>query len=43
MASVANINDVLEGDVALVECVDRLFLNAYVPGLQVAGQVVRFL
>ena len=44
MASVANINDVLEGHVALeVECVDRLILNAYVPGLQVPGQVVRFL
>jgi hypothetical protein len=44
MADVANINDVLEGHVALeVECVDRLYLNAYVPGLQVGGQVVRFL
>ena len=40
----ANINDVLEGHVALeVQCVDRLVLNAYVPGLQVPGQVVRFL
>jgi hypothetical protein len=44
MASVANINDVLEGHVALeIECVDRLHLNAYVPNLQVGGQVVRFL
>jgi hypothetical protein len=44
MASVANINDVIEGHVALeVECVDRLLLNAYVPGLQVPGQVVGFL
>ena len=44
MASVANINDVLEGHVALeIECVDRLLLNAYVPQLQVPGQVVRFL
>jgi hypothetical protein len=44
MASVANINDVLEGHVALeIECVDRLYLNAYVPNLQVGGQVVRFL
>jgi hypothetical protein len=44
MASVANINDVLEGHVALeLECVDRLYLNAYVPNLQVGGQVVRFL
>jgi hypothetical protein len=40
MVSVANINDVLEGHVALeVECVDRLYLNAYVPNLQVGGQV----
>ena len=40
----ANINDVLEGHVALeIECVDRLLLNAYVPGLQVPGQLVRFL
>jgi hypothetical protein len=30
MASMANINDVLEGQVALeIECVDRLYLNAY--------------
>lgn len=44
MANVANINDVLEGHVALeIECVDRLYLNAYVPNLQVGGQVVRFL
>jgi len=41
---VVNINDVLEGHVALeVECIDRLYLNAYVPNLQVGGQVVRFL
>jgi hypothetical protein len=38
-----NINDVLEGHVALtVDCVDRLYLNAYVPNLQVGGQVERF-
>jgi hypothetical protein len=44
MASAANINDVIEGHVALeVECVDRLLLNAYVPNLQVGGQVVRFI
>ncbi|HEY2651887.1 MAG TPA: hypothetical protein VGI50_08200 [Solirubrobacteraceae bacterium] len=44
MASVTNINDVLEGHVALeIDCVDRLLLNAYVPALQVPGQVVRFL
>jgi hypothetical protein len=39
-----NINDVLQGHVSLdVDCVDRLYLNAYVPTLQVAGQVVSFL
>src|SRR5712692_9689393 len=41
--SVVNINDVLDSHVALeVECVDRLYLNAYVPNLQVGGQVERF-
>jgi hypothetical protein len=44
MADVANINDVLKGHVALeIECVDRLYLNACLPNLQVGGQVVRFL
>ena len=44
MASVANINDVLDGHVGLeIECVDRLYLNAYVAKLQVPGQVARFL
>jgi hypothetical protein len=43
VASVVNINEVLEGHVGLdVECVDRLYLNAYVPNLQVGGQVQRF-
>jgi hypothetical protein len=43
-AGVTNINDVLRGHVALeVECVDRLLLNAYVPSLQVGGQVSRFI
>ncbi len=38
------VNDVLEGHVALdLECVDRVYLNAYVPNLQVGGQVVSFL
>ncbi len=42
--AVVNINDVLDGHVALdVECIDRLYLNAYVPNLQVGGQVVRVL
>ncbi|HET6919790.1 MAG TPA: hypothetical protein VFI46_10035 [Jiangellaceae bacterium] len=44
MAAVVNINDVLDGHVVLdLSCVDRLYLNAYVPNLQVGGQVVTFL
>jgi hypothetical protein len=44
MGSVVNINDVLDAHVGLeVDCVDRLYLNAYVPTLQVPGQVARFL
>jgi hypothetical protein len=43
-AGVVNVNDVLDGHVALdVECVDRLLVNAYVPNLQVGGQVARFI
>jgi hypothetical protein len=43
MANVVNINDVLDGHVGLeLECIDRLYLNAYVPILQVGGQVDRF-
>ena len=44
MGAVVNINDVLDGHVGLrVDCVDRLYLNVYVPNLQVGGQVNRFL
>ncbi len=43
MTSVVNINDVLDGHVGLdLSCIDRLYLNAYVPNLQVGGQVVQF-
>src|SRR3954454_23059053 len=43
-ADVANVNDLLAGHVTLeVECLDRLYLNGYVPNLQVSGQVVTFL
>jgi hypothetical protein len=39
-----NINDVLDGHVVLdLECLDRIYLNGYVPKLQVGGQVVTFL
>ena len=38
------VNDVPDGHVALdVECLDRIYLNGYVPNLQVGGQVVNFL
>ncbi len=38
------VNDVLDGHVTLdVECLDRVYLNGYVPNLQVGGQVVSFL
>jgi len=44
VATVTNINDVLDGHVSLdLDCVDRVYLNAYVPTLQVGGQVNRFL
>ncbi len=40
VASVVNINEVLDGHVALdVACVDRLYLNAYVAKMQVGPQV----
>ena len=39
-----NVNDLLEGHVALdLQCLDRVYLNGYVPNLQVGGQVVTFL
>jgi hypothetical protein len=38
------VNDVLDGCVALdLECMDRIYLNGYVPNLQVGGQVVSFM
>ena len=44
MAAVVTVNDVLDGHVGLdVECLDRIYLNGYVPNLQVAGQVVSFM
>jgi hypothetical protein len=44
MAQADTINDVLDGHVVLdVECLDRIYLNGYVPKLQVGGQVVTFL
>jgi hypothetical protein len=44
VAAVCTVNDVLDGHVSLdLECLDRIYLNAYVPNLQVGGQVVVFL
>jgi hypothetical protein len=44
VAQVSTINDLLDGHVALdLECLDRIYLNAYVPTLQTHGQVVGFL
>jgi hypothetical protein len=38
------VNDVLDGHVVLdLECTDRIYLNGYVPNLQVGGQVVSFM
>jgi hypothetical protein len=39
-----NINDVVDGHVVReLQCLDRIYLNGYVPKLQVGGQVVTFL
>jgi hypothetical protein len=44
MAAVVTVNDVLDGHVDLdLECLDRIYLNGYVPNLQVGGQVVSFM
>jgi hypothetical protein len=44
MAATVTVNDVLDGHVGLdVECMDRIYLNGYVPNLQVGGQVVSFM
>lgn len=38
------VNDLLDRHVVLdIECLDRIFLNAYVPILQPSGQVVTFM
>jgi hypothetical protein len=43
-ARVVTVNDVLDGHVALdTQCLDRIYLNAYVPTLQTSAQVVAFL
>jgi hypothetical protein len=43
-AGTVTISQVLDGHVTLdLECLDRVYLNGYVPNLQVGGQVVTFL
>ena len=44
MVASLTVNDLLDGHVALdIECLDRVYLNGYVPNLQVGGQVVSFM
>src|SRR6266702_6738643 len=44
MSGVVTVQELLDGHTVLyIECLDRLYLNGYVPTLQVAGQVVTFL
>jgi hypothetical protein len=44
MAASLTVNELLDGHVALdVECLDRIYLNGYVPNLQVGGQVASFM
>jgi hypothetical protein len=39
VAAVVNSNEVLDGHIALdLDRLDRLYLNAYIPNLQVGGQ-----
>ena len=39
-----NLNELLRDHVSLdIECLDRLYLNGYVPNLQMGGQLVQFL
>ena len=41
---VVTVNDIFDGHVGLdLECFDRIYLNGWVPTLQVPGQVVSFL
>ena len=41
MSAVVTVIDLLDGHVQLdIKCLDRIYLNGYVPNLQVAGQVV---
>ena len=44
MAATVTVNDLLDGHAVLdLECLDRIYLNTYVPKLQIRGQVAVFL
>ena len=44
MGDSTNVNDLLDDHVVLdLECLDRIYLNVYVPKLQMPGQVIYFL
>jgi hypothetical protein len=44
MSHVVTVPDLLDGHTVLdIECLDRIYLNGYVPLLQAGGQVVTFL
>jgi hypothetical protein len=44
MSGVVTVPELLDGHTVLdIECLDRIYLNGYVPALQVGGQVVTFL
>jgi hypothetical protein len=44
MSHVVTVPELLDGHTVLdVECLDRIYLNGYVPALQVGGQVFTFL
>ena len=40
----SNINELLRDHVTLeIECLDRIYLNGYLPSLQIPGQLIAFL
>lgn len=44
MTATVTVGELLDGRVGLdIECLDRIYLNGYVPNLQVGGQVVSFM
>jgi hypothetical protein len=44
MVATVTVSDLLGGHVSLdMGCLDRVYLNGYVPNLQVGGQVVSFM